>query len=306
MPAVRLNAQGPAQIRDLPKMQQNPKPIATPASREFEYSSTDFEQVRKLIYERAGISLSPMKHDMVYGRLARRLRTHGLKRFADYLALLEADQGMEWEAFINALTTNLTAFFREQHHFQVLVEYLAAHRAQRDIVLWSCASSTGEEPYSMAITVAEFFGSMNTGVKILATDLDTGVLRQAETGIYSQDKLEKISPELRTRYFVSEPGLPPDSLRVRPELRHMVSFRQINLLDKNWPIRGPIDAIFCRNVLIYFDKKTQADIVARFAPLLREDGLLFIGHSENLLHISDIFRLRGKTVYEHAHARGRK
>lgn len=287
-------------------MQQIDKPLSAQAQREFEYSSTDFEQVRKLIYERAGISLSPMKQDMVYGRLARRLRIHGMKRFADYLALLESDQGAEWEAFTNALTTNLTAFFREQHHFPLLAEHLAARRTKRDLVLWCCASSTGEEPYSIAITVAELFGSMNAPVKILATDVDTGVLAKAQAGVYSKDKLEKISPELRQRYFVNEPDLPPDSLRIRPELRQMISFRQINLLDKTWPIRGPIDAIFCRNVLIYFDKKTQANILARFAPLLREDGLLFIGHSESLLHVADIFRLRGKTVYERATAGSRK
>lgn len=273
-------------------------PSVQETKREFEYSSTDFERVRKLIYQHAGISLSPNKEDMVYGRLARRLRLHGMKRFSDYLTFLESGSVEEWEAFTNALTTNLTAFFREQHHFPILAEHLAARRGKRDFVLWCCASSTGEEPYSIAMTVAELFGSTNAPVKILATDLDTGVLRQAQGGVYPKDRVDKIPPALIARYFVSDPALPLGSLRVRPELQRMVSFRPLNLLDKNWSVGGPIDAIFCRNVLIYFDKQTQAAILKRFAPLMQDDGLLFIGHSESLFHVADIFRLRGKTVYE--------
>ena len=279
--------------------------IATPAhaiaketEREFEYSSTDFEHIRKLIYEHAGISLSSNKQDMVYGRLARRLRLHGMKRFSDYLSFLETGSIEEWEAFTNALTTNLTAFFREQHHFPILTEHLAARRGKRDLVLWCCAASTGEEPYSIAMTVAELFGSMNVPVKILATDLDTGVLRHAQAGIYPKERVDKIPPALVARYFTNEPSLLAGSFRVRPELQRMVSFRQLNLLDKNWTVGGPIDAIFCRNVLIYFDKPTQATILKRFAPLMQDDGLLFIGHSESLFHVADTFHLRGKTVYE--------
>jgi chemotaxis protein methyltransferase CheR len=277
--------------------------VVPPASqaadtREFHFSPKDFERIRQLIYERAGISLSAAKQDMVYSRLARRLRAHGLKRFSDYLELLQRGDQAEWEAFTNALTTNLTSFFREAHHFPLLAEH-AAHQAKgRIFQVWCCACATGEEAYSIAITLSEAFATLTPPVSILATDVDTQVLHKAEEGVYPMERVERLGPERVKRYFLRGTGAQNGQARVRPELRNLVSFRRLNLLDPVWAARGPFDALFCRNVMIYFDKATQATMLRRFAPLLRPDGLLFVGHSESLFHVSDIFRLRGKTVYE--------
>jgi chemotaxis protein methyltransferase CheR len=266
-------------------------------AREFHFSRQDFDRVRKLIYERAGISLSEAKQDMVYSRLARRLRARGLQRFSDYLALLTGGDEAEWEAFTNALTTNLTSFFREAHHFPILAEHALRHPGRRYDV-WCCASSTGEEAYSIAITLAEAFARINPPMSIVASDLDTQVLAKAAEGIYPMDRVERMEAERVRRFFLRGTGAQAGQVRVRPELRSAINFQRINLLDATWPVRGPFDAIFCRNVMIYFDKSTQAAILRRFAPLLRPDGLLFVGHSESLFHVSDVFRLRGKTVYE--------
>lgn len=266
--------------------------------REFAFTAADFERVRKLIYQYAGISLSPAKQDMVYSRLARRLRATGLKSFADYLALLEKGDRGEWEKFINSLTTNLTSFFREPHHFPLLAAHLQKTGATTQQRLWCSAASTGEEPYSMAMTVVETFGNFNVPVTIVASDLDTSVLATAEKGVYPADRLERMSPERLKRFFVKSGSGQDEGYAVRPELRRLVTFQRINLLDPNWPLRPPLDAIFCRNVMIYFDKPTQYRILARFAPLLRDGGLLFAGHSESFLHAADVFRSLGKTVYE--------
>ncbi|HLP82118.1 MAG TPA: CheR family methyltransferase, partial [Nitrosomonas sp.] len=215
-----------------------------------------------------------------------------------YLNFLEKGNPTEWEAFTNALTTNLTAFFREQHHFPILEKHVDKRKNQKKIQLWCSASSTGEEPYSMAMAMVEVFKTFTPPVHILATDLDTNVLAKAQLGIYSLDKLEKVPKEKLRQFFLKGKGPQSGSARVRPELRNMITFRQLNLLDESWPIRGPFDAIFCRNVMIYFDKPTQYKILKRFAPLLASDGLLFAGHSESFQHASDLFKLREKTVYE--------
>ena len=270
-------------------------------AREFHFTDQDFERVRKLIYDHAGISLSPVKRDMVYSRLARRLRATGLTSFQEYLALLEKDNAAEWEAFTNALTTNLTSFFRENHHFPLLAEHVAQFKGSREISLWCSASSTGEEPYSMAMTMVDLFGSYTPPVKILATDLDTNVLAKAQEGVYPMERLEKLPSDAIKRFFLKGTGTQAGMARVRPELRNMITFRQLNLLHTSWPIRGPFDAIFCRNVMIYFDKPTQHKILQQFVPLLRPDGQLFVGHSESLFHAADLFKLRGKTVYELSH-----
>lgn len=268
-------------------------------AREFQFTSKDFEQVRKLIYDYAGISLNPSKEDMVYSRLARRLRATGLDSFSEYLSRLEQDGGSaEWQSFVNSLTTNLTAFFREEHHFPLLADHVRKQRDKHPIMLWCSASSTGEEPYSMAMTMLDLYGSSMPPVKILATDLDTNVLAKAEAGVYPLERLEKLPEEKLKRYFLKGKGANAGFAQVRPELRNMITFRQLNLLDKTWPIRGPFDAIFCRNVMIYFDKQTQLQILQRFAPMLQPDGLLFAGHSESFHNAADIFKLRAKTVYE--------
>ena len=267
-------------------------------AREFQFSGRDFERVCRLIYEHAGISLNPSKQDMVYSRLARRLRANGLRSFKDYLELLESNDAGEWEAFTNSLTTNLTAFFREEHHFPLLAEHIRKRKPRQQIQLWCSASSTGEEPYSMAMTMMEGFNSLTPPVHILATDVDTNVLAKAQQGVYAMERLEKMSGARLKRFFFKGIGNNAGSARVRKELRDMITFRQLNLLDDSWPVRGPFDAIFCRNVMIYFDKPTQYRILQKFVPLLAHDGLMFAGHSESFHHAADLFRLRGKTVYE--------
>jgi chemotaxis protein methyltransferase CheR len=278
-------------------------PTTSAEPREFEFSSDDFERIRRLIYSHAGISLSPSKYEMVYSRLGRRLRAWGLKRFKEYLALLERGDSPEWEAFTNSLTTNLTAFFRESHHFAILAEHLVS-RARKDRVrIWSCASSTGEEPYSIVMTAADAFGTAAPPVQVLATDLDTSVLNTANDAIYPMERLQTVPPAMVKRYFLKGTGSRAGFARVRQEIRDLVTFRQLNLRDESWDVKGPFDAIFCRNVMIYFDKRTQYRILERFVPLLASDGLLFAGHSESFTNAGDLFRLRGKTVYEVARKR---
>jgi len=270
--------------------------------REFNFSMTDFERVRKLIYQHAGISLSPVKQDMVYSRLARRLRATGKQTFAEYLDVLERNGGDEWERFVNSLTTNLTSFFREPHHFPILAEHLRKIGTRRPIRIWCSAASTGEEPYSIAMTVAETFGTGASHVSIFASDLDTNVLAAARKGVYSMDRVEKLSPERLQKFFLRGTGTQEGFVAVRPELKGLIEFQRINLLDASYPVKGPVDVIFCRNVMIYFDKPTQYKILARFAPMLQPDGLMFAGHSESFLHAADLFRSQGKTVYALAKA----
>jgi chemotaxis protein methyltransferase CheR len=267
------------------------------ASKEFDFTARDFERVRALIYQRAGIALAESKHEMVYSRLARRLRANGIRSFQAYLDGLESrPDDDEWEAFTNALTTNLTSFFREAHHFPILAEHV--RKAKEPVTIWCSASSTGEEPYSIAMTLCEALGPAAAQSHVIATDIDTNVLNTASSGIYTMDRLDKMDPDRARRFFLKGKGEHAGLARVRPELRQMVSFKQLNLLADDWPVSGPFDAIFCRNVMIYFDKPTQGKILSRFAPLMKPDALLFAGHSENFLYVSDAFKLRGKTVYE--------
>jgi chemotaxis protein methyltransferase CheR len=265
---------------------------------EFEFSSVDFERVRRLIYQRAGISLNPSKQSMVYSRLARRLRALRLNTFAAYLDQLEMGVTEEWQQFVNSLTTNLTSFYREAHHFPVLTEYLHKLKERPRINIWCCAASTGEEPYTLAITAMEAFRSMTPPVRILATDIDTRVLEIARNGMYPEEVVEKLPSALVHRYFLKGTGANAGFVRVRPEVMQLITFKQLNLLDEAWPVRPGFSAIFCRNVMIYFDKTTQHGILRRFAPLLESDGLLFAGHSENFSYARDLFRSRGQTVYE--------
>ncbi|WP_432379197.1 CheR family methyltransferase [Duganella sp. P38] len=273
--------------------------------KEFDFNARDFERVRGLIYKRAGISLADSKQEMVYSRLARRLRATGIDSFAKYLDQLEAGHlGEEWESFTNALTTNLTSFFREAHHFPLLAEHVKGKR--EPLTIWCSASSTGEEPYSIAMTVCEAFNTLTPNCQIVATDIDTNVLATAANGVYGMDRLDKMSPERQRRFFLKGKGDREGMARVRPELRNMITFKQLNLLADSWPISGQFDAIFCRNVMIYFDKATQRKILSRFVPLMKPDALLFAGHSENFLYVSESLKLRGKTVYELDDAAARK
>lgn len=266
-------------------------------SKEFEFTARDFDRVRALIYKKAGIALAESKQEMVYSRLARRLRATGIGSFTAYLDKLEqSGDAQEWEAFTNALTTNLTSFFREAHHFPLLADHLK--KVKEPIEIWCSAASTGEEPYSIAMTACEAFNTLTPPVRIIATDIDTNVLNTGANGVYSIDRLDKMSPERAKRFFLRGKGEREGLVRVRPELRQLITFKPLNLLSDNWGINTQFDVIFCRNVMIYFDKPTQGKILDRFAPLMKPDGLLFAGHSENFLYVCDAFKLRGKTVYE--------
>ncbi|MDZ4077918.1 MULTISPECIES: CheR family methyltransferase [Hydrocarboniphaga] len=271
--------------------------------REFDFTVRDFERIRKLIHGRAGIALADSKEEMVYSRIARRLRSLGLDSFGDYLDRLErGGDADEWQAFTNALTTNLTSFFREAHHFDVLRELLAqrprGHRAR----IWCAAASTGEEPYSLAITACEAHATLAPPVDILATDIDTQVLATAERGVYPVERIDKLSESRRKRFFLKGKGSAEGLCRVAPPLRELLTFRPLNLLDAAYPMRGPFDAIFCRNVMIYFDKPTQLAVLQRMVPLLARDGLLFAGHSESFFHAGDLIRPVGRTIYRRADA----
>lgn len=267
-----------------------------PEGREFDFTSHDFARVRHLIYQHAGISLSEAKSDMVYSRIGRRLRALGASSFKQYLDDLESQNNPdEWEAFTNSLTTNLTSFFREEHHFPILAEHLLT--LKKPIRIWCSAASTGEEPYTIAMTACEAFGTLKPPVEIIATDIDTNVLATAARGIYPYERVSKLSDARRKQFFQRGAGANEGSVRVRNELKGLITFHQLNLLDEHWVIKEPFDAIFCRNVMIYFDKPTQSKILSRFVPLMKPHALLFAGHSENFLYVSDAFHLRGKTVY---------
>lgn len=259
-------------------------------------SDTHFRRISELIYQRAGIVLADHKREMVYNRLVRRLRILGLNDFSSYMALLESDSNSpEWQAFINALTTNLTAFFREAHHFPILAEH--ARSRPNNYSVWSTAASTGEEPYSIAMTLSEALGPKMANCRIQASDIDTQVLEKATAGVYRLEELRTLSPQQLQKFFLKGTGPHSGLVRVRPELAQMVAFQQLNLLASQWQLNGPFDAIFCRNVMIYFDKETQEKILRRFVPLLKPGGLMFAGHSENFSQISREFYLRGQTVY---------
>ena len=266
-------------------------------AREFDFTHNDFTRIRQLIYRHAGISLSEAKTDMVYSRVARRLRTLGHQSFKVYLDSLEKHpESAEWEAFTNALTTNLTSFFREDHHFVILKDHLLT--LQKPIRIWCSAASTGEEPYSIAMTACETFNSLNPPVEIIATDIDTNVLKVASQGVYPVDRVNKLSDNRLKKFFLKGKGEQEGLVRIRPELSKLITFHQLNLLDSQWPMKQSFDAIFCRNVMIYFDKQTQGDILEKFVPLMKSHSLLFAGHSENFMYVSNAFQLLGKTVYQ--------
>jgi len=266
---------------------------------EFAFSGADFERVRALIYQRAGISLHEGKQAMVYSRLSRRLRETNQPSFTSYLQWLESHTGAsgeaEWQEFINCLTTNLTSFFREDHHFTALADDLRA-RAGRAVRIWCSAASTGEEPYSLAMTVAESLGS-SANVKIVASDIDTKVLATAQRGVYEAGA-RGLSPERLARHFLRGKGSNAGFIRVKPELARMVEFRPFNLMSKGWNLGEAFDLVFCRNVMIYFDAPTQRQVLQQIHGVMRPDGLLYVGHSENFTDVRELFRLRGKTIYQ--------
>jgi len=266
-------------------------------SKEFVWVDTDFNRVQRMIYRRAGISLHDGKHAMVYSRLSRRLRETGHQTFNDYLNWLESTEGPEWQEFINALTTNLTSFFRELHHFQILRDHLLSQKSINQLNLWCCAASTGEEPYSILITMLETLGS-NASFKLTASDIDSKVLSTAAQGIYRLDSLKNISDSQLRKFFLRGKGQNSGMVRIKPEVRRHVEFMVVNLIANSWPFDNYFNIVFCRNVMIYFDNATQRQVLERIHRVMVPGGLLFVGHAENFNESRDLFLLREKTVYE--------
>jgi chemotaxis protein methyltransferase CheR len=271
---------------------------------ELPLSDAEFDGVRARIYRLTGISLSDAKRTMVIARLQKHLRQQKLGTFAEYFALLDSPgSDRHVQDFINALTTNLTRFWREEHHFDHLVAYvggLIERRPRKSIDgrprlrIWSAGCSTGQEPYCIAMDLLEAYPELRRwDFRILGTDVDTMVLEKAERGVYPESEIAGVAPE-RAK-LLDRPG--DGTVRVPAAARKVVSFKPLNLISP-WPMRGPFDAVFCRNVTIYFDRLTQSRIFARLGAILAPGGYLYIGHSENLGSSTDGFRLVGKTVYQ--------
>ncbi|WP_240125324.1 CheR family methyltransferase [Thermomonas alba] len=263
----------------------------------FAFSDRDFRRACKMIYARAGIHLAEHKRDMVYSRLSRRLRARGFSRFSDYLDFVEQHPEQEEQAFINALTTNLTSFFREAHHFDALREQLRAVPRGTVVDIWCCAASTGEEPWSIAITACEAFSSETPPVRILATDIDTNALAVATRGEYGIERITDLSNERKRRFFLRGTGPNEGLVKVKPFLQRLVEFRQLNLLASDYGLHQQFLAVFCRNVMIYFDKPTQYQILQRIVPLLAPGGRFYAGHSESFSHALDLVQPCGRTIY---------
>lgn len=267
---------------------------------EFVFTDRDFRYISSLIGEHAGIVLGEVKRDLVYGRLVKRLRALGMRRFSDYCDYLQRGDNDEFEQFVNALTTNLTSFYRESHHFDylesVILPGLIREPGRRSLRIWSAGCSTGPEPYSIAMSVAESVPA-DWDVKILATDIDTKVISTAQAGVYDLEVAQRgLTQQRLKRWALRGKGERSTQIKMRPELQSMIRFRPLNLLEP-WPLKNAFDVVFCRNVVIYFDKATQEKLFDRFANQLAPDGHLIIGHSESLNKICDRFSLVGKTIY---------
>ena len=272
------------------------------ATQEFELTDSEFNRLRELVREHTGIALSDAKRELVYGRLARRLRRLKLASFAEYCALVESRPSEELQELTNAITTNLTAFFRENYHFEhlaaeVLPQIERKRSGTRRIRLWSAGCSTGEEPYSLAMVMREAFAHLpDWDIKLLATDIDSKVVETAVQGIYGAERLNGVAAERVRRWFPQVAGR-PGYCAASAELKRLITFKQLNLVDP-WPMKGPFDIIFCRNVVIYFDKDTQCTLFDRLAEMQDPGGWLFIGHSENLFNVTRRYKLVGRTVYQ--------
>ena len=270
---------------------------------EFNLTDKDFNFIKNLVANNTGIVLSDAKRSMVYSRLSRRLRSLSINDFSSYCDLLKNNDEPELVNFVNAITTNLTSFFREQHHFDYLAKtliprWLKTRNDSRRIRIWSAGCSTGEEPYSIAITLKDHFPDIdNWDVKILATDLDTNVVAKASSGIYGVDRVEGLPKPMLRKWFRRGRNEQSDMVKVSSELQKLITFKQLNLLEE-WPFKGGFDLIFCRNVVIYFNKDTQRVLADRYADNLKSDGVLFLGHSETLFKVSDRFTLLGNTIYD--------
>ncbi|MEM5546004.1 protein-glutamate O-methyltransferase CheR [Pseudoalteromonas fuliginea] len=274
--------------------------------KEFLFTDRDFKEIADLVYNACGIVLGEHKREMVYSRLARRIRERNLVDFKSYLAFLKKNKDQEFDAFINAITTNLTSFFREIHHFEFIKSelipvLLKTNKHSKRVRFWSAGCSTGEEPYSLAMTLNAAFPS-DWDVKILATDLDSNVLAKAQSGMYTAANVNGLSEQQLKRWFLkSKDG---EAYKVKPKLQECIAFKRLNLLQE-WPMKGPFDLILCRNVVIYFDKETKDQLFKRYANILSEQGHLFLGHSESMGKEHSQYKNLGKTMYQKgSNARG--
>jgi chemotaxis protein methyltransferase CheR len=281
----------------------NSEPAAAEPAREFDFSDADFRSLAQFAYEQAGIALSDNKRNLVYSRLSRRLRALKLQTFREYREHLASDPS-ELESFINAISTNLTKFFREAHHFDHFRTHVAAHFVQASrgksgsrLRVWSAGCSTGEEPYTAAVVLKREIRDVERhDVKILATDIDTEVIKKGARGEYPANSIDEV-PKIYREYFQPVSGdRGAENVLVDRETRSLVTFRRLNLME-TWPFNGKFDAIFCRNVMIYFDNPTKAALVERFTEKLQPGGWLYIGHSESLIGAHPGLTLVGRTVY---------
>ncbi|MFT6557605.1 CheR family methyltransferase [Sneathiella sp.] len=283
----------------------SPNGQTTSSESEFAFSDTEFKRLTGIVRELTGIVLGDHKKEMVYGRLARRLRKLGMQSFAQYCALLDSQNASQETGFlVNAITTNLTKFYRESHHFDFLTDHIgriqsdtARRSGDKKVFFWSAGCSSGEEPYSIASTVMSRFPSLaQWDVKILATDLDTNMLDTGKAGQYPASAIKDIPSEYR-RVFNDNTTKKGDKIYIRDRTKALVHFKQLNLLHP-WPMKQKYDAIFCRNVLIYFDAETKHMLVKRYTDLLRPGGMLFLGHSESLQSKIKGLTLIGRTAYQ--------
>jgi len=269
---------------------------------DLQLSDQEFNFIRTVVEKNAGIILGANKRQLVQGRLARRIRELGLGSVAEYCDVIRNGGPEELVSLINAITTNVTSFFRENHHFEalqavMLPEAMGRNERTRRLRVWSAGCSSGEEPYSIAMASAEFLnGARGWDFKILATDIDSEVLSAAASGEYPVERLNGVSDERRRRWFTSDSGVSAGYVRARPELQSLITFRPLNLMGE-WPMRGPFDVIFCRNVMIYFDQATRDRLVLRYASLLADGGYLCLGHSESIHMQHSRFKLVGRTIY---------
>lgn len=262
-----------------------------------EWASGDFERVQALIHERAGISLHDGKHAMVYNRLSRRLRETGHRSFREYLIWLERHQGAEWQEFVNALTTNLTSFFREPYHFEIFARHLKTRADGAPWRVWCSAASTGQEPYSIVMTALEALGPL-AAFSLVASDIDSRALASAAQGVYLLEEVKEFAPERIRQHFMRGQGANQGLVRIKDQLQQPITFMNVNLIGDDWPFVEPFDVVFCRNVMIYFDAATQRRVLDKIHRFLKPQGLLFVGHAESLGESRDLFMLRGRTVYE--------
>lgn len=268
---------------------------------DFNYNDNEFHKFCELIYKHTGITMDANKRDLVYSRITRRIRDLQLNSFTDYRSIVEAgEDANELEEFVNVVTTNLTSFFRQDYHFEYLTKIIQGYvvEGKNRIRIWSSAASTGEEPYSIAYTVARAIPDLSrVDVKILATDIDSDVLETAAQGVYSLDKIQNVPAHFLQNAFHKGVGAHEGEVKIKSEYQDLISFRRLNLMH-DWPMHGPFDIIFCRNVIIYFNKAVQKELFSRYAMLQKAGDYMMIGHSENLFKVSDEYKLLEKAIYK--------